>query len=152
MNSHITLKLADLTKEGPKGVTVSPNLDYIVLNSIKHVTVQSSEIQRVEIGVACEVPFGYVLQITTYPKLAEQASEVFPALKVVDSTHRGELILAVRNQGRNPINLMPGTPIAIARIIKAELVNVESFDYEVEKPEPLQSRPQKKNPFSFEVK
>jgi len=152
MNSQINLKLADLTKEGPKGVTISPDLDYVTFHCIKHVTVQPSEIQRVELGIACEVPFGYVLQINTYPKLAEQAAELFPALIVLDSTYTDELFLAVRNQGRNPLNLMPGTAVAIGRIVKIETLNIEGFDYETLKPKPLQSKPQKKNPFSFEVR
>ncbi len=148
----VNLKLADLTKEGSKGVTISPEQDYVTFNCIKHVTVQPSEIQRVEIGLACEIPFGYVLQISTYPKLADQASEVFPALTVIDSTHQGELFLAVRNQGRNPLSLMPGTPVAVGRLVKTELLNIEGFEYVTPKPEARQSRPQKKNPFSFEVK
>ncbi len=148
----VSLKFADLTKEGPKGVTISSEKDCVTFNCVKHVTVQPSEIQRVEIGLACEIPFGYVLQISTYPKLADQASEVFPALTVVDSTHRGELFLAIRNQGRNPLNLMPGTPVAIGRIVKIELLNIEGFEYVTSKPEAQQSRPQKKNPFRFEVK
>jgi dUTPase len=146
------LKLADLTKEGPKGAIIGSDLDYVTFHCIKHVTVQPSEIQRVELGLACEVPIGYVLQVSTYPKLVDQASEVFPALTVVDSTHRGELILAVRNHGRNPLSLMPGTAVAIGRIVKTEQLDIEGFEYEAPKLEPRQSKPQKKNPFSFEVK
>jgi len=152
MNSHTNLKLADLTKEGPKGVTIAEDLTAVTFRCIKHVTVQPSEIQRVDLGVACEIPFGYVLQVSTYPKLADQAAEVFPALTVVDHTHKGELVIAVRNQGRNPLNLMPETPVAVGRVVKVELLEIEGFDYEAPKPQSRQSKPQKKNPFSFEVK
>ena len=152
-HGFVSLKLADLTKEGPNlGFTLSTEHDCVTFNCIKHVTVQPSEIQRVEIGIACEIPLGYVLQISTYPKLADQASEVFPALTVIDSTHQGELFLAVRNQGRNPLNLMPNTPIAIGRIVKTEQLHIEGFEYVTPKPEARQSRPQKRNPFNFEVK
>lgn len=152
MNSHTNLKLATLTKEGPKGVTVAEDLTNVTFRCIKHVTVQPSEIQRVQLGIACEIPFGYVLQVSTYPKLADQAAEVFPALTVVDHTHKGELFVAVRNQGRNPLSLMPETPVAVGRVVKIELLNVEGFEYEAPKSDPVQSRPQKKNPYSFEVK
>ena len=151
MNSYTTLKLADLTKGGPKGVTVSPDLDCVTFRCVKPTIIQPSEIQKVSIGVACEIPFGCVLQISTYPKLSEQAAEVFPALTVIDHNHEGELMLAVRNHGRNPLNLMPETPVAVGRIVKVEVLNVEGFEYSAPKAQP-KSKPQKKNPFSFEVK
>jgi len=152
MNSQTTLKLADLTKEGPKGATVSRDRDYVTFNCVKPTMVQPSEIQRVKLGVACDVPFGYVLQISTYPALADKAAEVFPALTVIDHTHEGELLLAVRNHGRDPLNLMPGTPVAVGRLVKPETFDVEGFEYEAPKLERPTSRPQKKNPFNFEVK
>lgn len=152
MTSQTILKLADLTKEGPKGVTVSSDRDYVTFNCITPTIIQPSEIQRVKLGVACDVPFGYVLQISTYPALADKASEVFPALTVIDHKHEGELLLAVRNHGRDPLNLMPGTPIAVGRLVKPETFDVEGFEYEAPKLERTTSRPQKKNPFNFEVK
>jgi len=152
MNSDTNLKLADLTKEGPKGLTVSPDLDRVVFHCVKPAIIQPSEIQKVKIDVACEVPHGYVLQISTYPKLAEQAAEVFPALTAIDSSHEGELMLAVRNHGRNPLNLMPATPVAVGHLVKIELLNIEGFEYSAPKLERATSRPQKKNPFNFEVK
>lgn len=152
MNSQTTLKLANLTKEGPPRIMVSPELDYVTFRCVQPAIIQPSEIQKVKLGIACEIPFGYFLQISTYPQLAEQASEIFPALTVIDHNHEGELVLAVRNHGRDPLNLMPETPVAIGRMVKLELLNVEGFEYEASKPEPRQSKPQKKNPFSFEVK
>ena len=148
----MNLRFADLTKEGFKGITVAESLQHVTFRNLKPVMVQPSEIQRVQIGVACEIPAGYVLQISTYPKLAEQAAELFPALTQVDHTHEGELLLAVRNHGRNPLNLMPGTPIARGHLVKVEPLELEEFDFEVRKAEVPKSKPQKKNPFSFEVR
>jgi len=150
MNSQTTLKLADLTKEGPKGVTVSRDMDYVTFNCVTPTIIQPSEIHRIKLGVACDVPGGYVLQISTYPELADKAAEVFPALTVIDSKHVGELMLAVRNHGRDPLNLMPGTPVAVGRLVKPETFDIEGFEYEAPKAQP-KSKPQKKNPFSFEV-
>lgn len=148
----MNLRLADLTKEGFKGVTVAESLGHVTFRNVKPVTVQPSEIQRVQIGVACEVPPGYVLQVSTHPKLAAQAAEVFPALTVIDHTHEGELVLAVRNHGRNPLNLMPESVIGKGHLVKVEQLTVEGFEYEVPKAEANRSQPQRKNPFSFEVK
>lgn len=152
MSSRTTLKLADLTKGGHKGLTISADSDHIILHCVKPIIVQPSEIQKIRIDVGCEVPYGHVLQISTYPKLAEQAAEIFPALTVIDNNYEGELTLAVRNHGRNPLNLMPGTPIAVGHVIKIELLNIEGFEYSSPKPEQSASKPQKKNPFNFEVK
>lgn len=152
MNEQTTLKFANLTKDSPPRVIISPDLDYVTFRCAQPTIIQSSEIQKVKIGIACEIPFGCFLQISTYPQLAEQAAELFPALTVIDHTHEGELVLAVRNHGRGPLNLMPETPVAIGRMVKLELLKVEGFEYEASKPESRQSQPQKKNPFSFEVK
>lgn len=152
MTSQTNFKLSNLNKEGPEGAVVSADATHVTFLSVKPLVIQPSEIQRVQIGVACETPPGCVLHISTCPKLAAQAAEVFPALIVVDHTHSGELIIPVRNNGRNPFNLMPGTSIAKGHLVKVETLNVEGFEYVAPKPEPQQSRPQKKNPFSFEVK
>jgi dUTPase len=150
MNSVKNFKFADLTKEGPKGAIVSPDFQSIDFYCVRPIIVQPSEIQKIQPGVACEVLPGYVLQISTYPQLAEQASEIFPALIVIDHTNSGELFLAVRNHGRNPLNLMPGTPIARGHLVHLTEFDIEDFD--LHQSEPETSRPQKKKPFSFEVK
>ncbi len=148
----MNLRFANLTKEGPKGVTIGKDETHVTFNCVKPVTVQPSEIQRIKIGIACEIPFGHVLQISTYPQLADKAVELFPALTVIDSTYRGELVLAIRNHGRNPFNFMIGYPAAIGHLIKIEQLEIEDFEYEAPTSEARQSRPQKKNPISFEVK
>lgn len=145
------LRFASLNKDGPKGLTVSPELDSVTFYCTKPAVIQSSEIQKVQTGLVCEIPQGCVLNISTYPKLIEQASEVFPNLLVIDHKHEGELLIPVRNSGRSPLNLMPGTAIAVGHVIKIEQLELEGFEYEAPKVQP-KSKPQKKNPFSFEVK
>jgi len=46
---------------------------------------------------------------------------------------------------------MPNTPIAIGHVTKVEELELEGFEYEAPKVQP-RSKPQKKNPFNFEVK
>lgn len=148
----MNLRFAYLTKGGSKGITTNPNSGYITFNCIKPLTVQPSEIQRIITGIACEVPSGHVLQINTCPQLADKAIEVFPALTVINSFHRGELVLAVKNNGRNPFNFMIGNPVAQGYLIKIEQLEIENFEYETSKTEGQHSRPQKKNAVSFEIK
>ena len=148
----MNIRFANLTKEGSKGVIADSDGAYVTFNCIRAITVQPSEIQRVKIGVACEIPSGYVLQISTYPQLAEKAVEIFPSLTVMDSTHEGELVLAILNHGRNPLHIMVEDPIAKGHLLKTEQLEIEDFEYEVSRPEADKSRPQKKNPISFEVK
>lgn len=145
------LRFANLTKEGSKGAIVSPQLDSVTFYSTTPAIIQPLEIQKVQIGLVCEIPQGYVLNVSTHPKLIDQASEVFPNLLVIDYNYQGELLVPVRNSGRNPLSLMPNTPIAVGHLVKIEQIEIEGFDYEVPKIQP-KSTPQKKNPFSFEVK
>lgn len=146
------LRFASLDKEGPKGVTINSELDSVTFYCNKPAVIQPSEIQKIQTGLICEIPQGYVLNINTYPKLIDHASEIFPNLIVIDHNHQGELMVAVRNSGRNPLNLMPNTPIAIGHVVKTEQIELEGFEYKALQSGQKQSKPQKKNPFTFEIK
>lgn len=148
----MNLRIADLANGGFKGITVAESLQHVTLRTINHVTIQPSEIQKVKIGIVCEVPQGYVLQINTVSSLSEKAGELFPAFVVIDSTYEGGLILAVRNSGRDPLNLMPGTPVGRGHLVKIEQLEIEEFEYQSLTKDLPKTKPQKKKPISFEVK
>ncbi len=120
------------------------------------IVIQSGEIQKVKTGIAFRIDKGYVLNISTHSGLSDRAGEIFPALITLDHIDHGvegELMLPVRNNGRNPLNIMPGQIIARGYVSKVQKIEPYEFEGDVG-PEPSKSKtkPQKKNPnFKFEV-
>lgn len=145
------LEFANLNKEGFRGVVMTDN--GLNLRCIRPTVIQPSEILKVQTETALKVPEGYVLNISTHPDLYEKAGELFPALVALDSSHLGEVILPIRNSGRNPLHLMPGDHIAQGHVVKIERADYQEMDWYEPARKPLpQTGPQKRDPFRFEVK
>lgn len=145
------MKLKWSAKEGAHGVVVQDNL--LTFGCVEPVVIQTTEIQKVKVGMSFQIEKGYVLNISTCPGLYEQAGEVFPALITLDHTHAGELMIPVRNNGRNPLNLMRGVVIAQAYVSKVEEVEMEEFEADTPSTKMPRTKPQKKNTGpSFEIR
>jgi dUTPase len=144
------MSFANLNKDGLHGATVDGNT--LFFQCVKPLIIQPAEIQKVHVGIELRIPEGFVLNVSTHPKLADKAGEVFPALTAVDHTHVGEVVIPVRNNGRNPLSLMVGMVFA-----RGHLVRVEELEFTEEAPTVVptdlpRTQPQRKNPFNFEVK
>ncbi len=116
--------------------------------------IQSLEIIKIKTGTVMKIPRGHVLTICTHPDLAKQACELFPSVTVIDGWAPAvELELAVKNSGRNQINLIPGAIVAVGYLSQVSDIGAGELELDVvANPELPGTRPQKKNPFNFEVK
>jgi dUTPase len=145
------LSFANLNKDGLSGATVDGNT--LLFQCVKPLIIQPAEIQKVHVGVELRIPEGFVLNISTHPKLADRAGEVFPALTTLDHTHTGQVVIPVRNNGRNPLNLMVGMVLARGHVVRTEELEFTEEAPTAAPTEPLpRTQPQRKNPFNFEVK
>ncbi len=120
----------------------------------KPTVIQSSEIIKIKTGIILKVPDGHLLNIFTYPALADKACELFPNIIILDSeASEAEVQLAVRNSGRNQINLMIGEVIAVGHLNQVQDITIGEFEPNiVTNPKLPNTTPQKKNTFEFEVK
>lgn len=120
----------------------------------KPVVVQPSEIMKVPINSAIRVAGKVVLNIGTHPDLAEKVGEVFPGTVTLNELSIVKpLELAVRNAGRNPINIMPEDSVGIGYLVPIEHIEPEEFSIETVQREKMKSTPPKKNrDIRFEVK
>lgn len=128
--------------------------DMMVFSTPKPAVIQPAEILQIQTGIVMKVPPGYVVTLSTHPDLSEKAAELFPGVTTVDSyAPEAELKLAVRNSGRNQLNLMPGALVAVGYVSKIHEIEVGEFEPGIiANPQMGKSKPQKKNPFRFEVK
>lgn len=120
----------------------------------KNIIVQPSEIMKVPTNVIIQVEGNAVLNIITHSQISERAGELFPAFKAIDSTSETvPLILPIRNNGRNPLTIFTGQPLATGYVYIAETLEGELKDFSIALEKDLpKSRPQKKNPdFKFEL-
>lgn len=145
------LSFANLNKDGLSGATVEGSA--LIFQCVKPMIIQPTEIQKVHVGVELRIPEGFVFNISTHPRLIDRAGEVFPALLTLDSTHVGEVVIPVRNNGRNTLNLIAGTSLARGYLSHVEELELLQIEPETVVAEPLpRTQPQRKNPFTFEVK
>ena len=142
-----------LTGKDPKGY-VGIQGDHIIFTNPKPVVIQPSEIIKISMGTAMKLPEGYIGIISTHPRLFGKACELFPSTVIRSArSPDGELELAVRNSGRNQVNLMQDDPIGVGYISQIQKVDVRELDIEILKKSELPSTsPQKKNIFDFEIK
>ncbi len=127
--------------------------DLLVFMCVKPVTVQPSEVVKVQIGVRLQIEHGFALNISTHPALVAKLGEIFPAFIAVSASHDAQqLDIPVRNTGRNPIQIMVGDIVAQGHIVKVEPVDKEEADFEPAEVPGSRSKPQRKNPdFKFEM-
>jgi len=148
----VEIQFYKLTKNETPSVAATE--DKFVFSVPKPTVIQPAEIIKIQTGLVVKVPKGFVLTLSPHPDLSEKAADLFPSIITVDSyAPEKELALAVRNSGRNQLNLLAGFPFAVGYV--SEIRNIETGDFEpdvIKNPVRDQSRPQKKNPFSFEVK
>lgn len=128
--------------------------DHIVFANPKPIVIQPSEIIKISMGTAMKLPEGYIGIISTHPRLFGKACELFPSTIIRSArSSDGELELAIRNSGRNQVNLMQDEPIGVGYISKIQTIDARELDLAVlEKSELPSTSPQKKNPFNFEIK
>jgi dUTPase len=146
------MKLGLNTLDGNSKTTVDDNI--LTFFCERPIVVQPVEIQKVKVAAALQIVKGAVLNISTSKELAERAAEIFPAMIVLDHTFEGELLIPVRNNGRNPLHLMGGQVIARGYLIKVQKIEPHRFELLSEADRiKAKTKPQKKNPnFQFEVK
>ncbi len=140
-------------KEGLIGAVLVE--DKIIFSATRPIIIQSSEIMKVQTDLVIRVENGFVLNISTHPDLAQKGAELFPGLITVDSLARpAPLELPMKNNSRNPLNIMRQDKIAIGYGSEIQKIEIGEFEPELE-PSPKNSRsfPQKKNPdINFEVR
>ncbi len=144
------VQLFKFNTHAPSNVTVSE--DKISFTIPKPIVIQSSEIVKVKIGFGLKVPDGHIITLYTGSQLIDKVCELFPSVITFDSSTLGnQLEIAIRNNSRNQVNLMPGISIAEGYLTKIQKIDVTESGQEAV-PEPVKSKPQKKDPFNFEVK
>lgn len=126
----------------------------IHFSATKPTIIQPLEIMRIPINYVIQIGEGAVLNISTHPNLTDKVGEIFPALITIDDASKEKpLELAVRNAGRNPINLMPGDLIGIGHLVSTENINPEEIPVDFQVIDKIKSKPPKKNTeVKFEVK
>jgi dUTPase len=150
------LGIAKIDKQGPDGTKVQGN--FLEFVCAKPVIIQSQEILKVFPKVVVDLESGFVLNVSTHPKLAERGAEIFPSLIVLDEDCRGEFVIPIKHHGRDPLHLMLGDPVAKAYVSQTEKISVVKFDLEetvdsifVEKSKP-QKNQEERDRFKFEIK
>ena len=120
---------------------------YVCFAVTRPIIVQPSEIMKVPLNLILGIEKGCTLIINTHPDLADRAAEIFPSsVALNDTTDQRPFELAVRNSGRNPLNLMPGELIGRGHIYPTMEIEPTPFSIELEVPEvPKKSSPSKKN-------
>jgi dUTPase len=101
--------------------------EVIVLNPCTSVELQPSEIKKVKTGLVLDIPSGYIFSVFSHPSLVDQDVEVFTGQLFFNESFKGELIIPLKNSGRNQINLQPAHPIALGSLSKVENIHVEEF-------------------------
>ena len=117
----------------------------LIFNSASPVVLQPAEIKRVRTGLVVQIEENYSLQIGIHPALQEKDISVFPGVLIIDSSHTGELLIPLQNNGRGQVNLLPGEMIARGAVTKIEEVEIVELAPEDPKPSKKQTKPQKKN-------
>jgi len=113
--------------------------------------IQPSETIKISMGLGLKINANHVLIINTADELSADACELFPSTKIIDGQE--EVILAVRNKGRNQVNIMTGKLIAVGYLLSIKKIELnKSEPTESPKQQPHKTKPQKKNNFEFEVK
>ena len=133
---------------------VSVQGDHIVFTNPKPIIIQPSEIIKISMGTVMKLPEGYIGIISTHPRLLGKACELFPSTVIRSArSPDAELELAIRNSGRNQVNLMQDDPIGVGYISQIHEIDARELDVDILKKSELPSTsPQKKNPFNFEIK
>lgn len=141
-----------IKKNDPNGVVLAEGVLHFC--ATRPTVVQPSEIMKVPVNVVVRVVGNVVLNISTHPKLVERAGTLFPALLTLDKMSPEEpLELAVKNEGRNPLHLMPDQLVGIGYLLPIEQIEPEEFSISVASRESPKSKPQKRNKdVKFEVK
>ena len=87
--------------------------DWIDLRASEKVTLKAGEFRLIPLGVAMELPEGYVGLIYARSGLATKRG-LAPANKVgvIDSDYRGELMVSLHNHGTAPQTVEPGERVA----------------------------------------
>lgn len=124
-----------------------------IFTSSKGVEVQSGEIKKVPTGIILRIPPEYVVQVTTYPSLVDNAVQIFPAcISLTSNSPEDYLFLPIHNAGRNTFHIRPGDIIAQGFASPIEKVQEEIFVPEVANKKSPRTAPQKKNSdIKFEV-
>ncbi len=148
----IDIQFYKINKNANSFVTLTE--DRLLFTVPKPTVIQSSEIIKIKTGTVIKIPRGYVLTVYTHPDLVNQACELFPSVTAIDGwAPEVELELAIRNSGRNQVNLLMGNMIAVGYLSQAHNIGVGEFEPDIiTNPDLPNTRPQKKNPFNFEVR
>lgn len=80
------------------------------LYSVEDVTVPPCSVAKIDTGIACEPPEGFMLRILQRSGLASKG--IFPMGGVVDEGYRGNIIVALYNSTDKPFEVHKGDKIA----------------------------------------
>ncbi len=104
--------------EGDAGLDLYSSEDYIL---------KQDELVKVSTGIAMEIPYGYVGLIWDRSGLSTKNS-IHRFAGVIDSTYRGEILVALFNHGKQDYEIKRGDKIAQILIQTVEHVNVLEGD------------------------
>lgn len=141
-----------ISEDLPSGVSWEENR--VCFSAARPIIVQPSETMKVSTNTIIKVEKGCTLNIGSHPQLVQKAASVFPSLITLDHTsEEAPLEIAIHNSGRNPLNIMPGTPLGVGYVYLTEDIEPEEFSITVIEPKTAKSKPTKKNPdVQFEIK
>lgn len=86
-------------------------------------------VATVHLGFAVEIPPGYAMQILPRSGLARNHNiDVANSPGLIDSDYRGEVCVLLRNNGDFGFNVLPGTRIAQAILVKIPAMSFEAAE------------------------
>lgn len=94
-----------------------------------HTYVIEEGITKVRTGIGVEIPYGYVGLLFIRSSIAtKRGLELANSVGVIDAHYRGELIVALKNEGNEPVTIRKGERIAQLVISPILLPTVEVVD------------------------
>ena len=128
----------------------------VILYSATNMVVQAGEIKKIRTSITLEPPPGKCVFIVSDTELVgNSAVEVFGAPLVISSYSEEELLIPLKNSGRNPLNILKGHKVACAILVDVyEIKLQDGGKREVLEPNPEKSLPPKirGSDIKFEIK
>lgn len=120
----------------------------------KPVIIQPSEIIAIRTKTIVKIPEDYYLSIVTSPGLIQKFGELLPSSIIINSEQDYPLEMGIRNNHKDPIQLMVNEVIGIGYLNKIQKIEAQELTISDEELEQLRrnTRPQRKNPnFHFDL-
>lgn len=117
------VKIQKLSRYAIMPTYATPGAACFDLHAIESVMIRSKEQGIVSTGLAFEVPEGYVMLVYARSGLAfKNRVSLGNAVGVIDADYRGEVKIALRNDGVGFHEVLPGDRIAQAMIVPVKAI------------------------------